>query len=68
MPIMGVIPDDDNISTFSTLGAFAYGTSGARAFSLLAENVHSGTKKIYDCSARYSGVIGAIRRSIKRRV
>jgi len=68
LPISGVIPDDDNINTLSTLGAFAYGTSGARAFSLLAENIHSGSRKIYDCANKYRGVIGAIRRNIKRRV
>lgn len=66
--IMGVIPDDDAISTLSSLGAFAYGTSGARAFSILAENIHNGSKKIYDCTNRYRGVMGVIRRNLKRRV
>ena len=68
LPIMGVIPDDDEISTLSTLGAFAYGTSGSRAFSILAENVHNGSKKIYDCTYKYRGLVGVIRRNIKRRV
>ena len=68
VPIMGVIPDDDDISTLSTLGAFAYNTSGARAFSILAENVHNGSRKIYDCKTKYTGLIGTIRRNIKRRV
>lgn len=68
IPILGVIPDDDNIATLSSLGSFAYGTSGAKAFSILAENVHNGSKKIYDCTYKYRGVMGVIRRNIKRRV
>ncbi|MDD4815590.1 MAG: septum site-determining protein MinD [Clostridia bacterium] len=68
IPILGVIPDDDNIATLSSLGSFACGTSGARAFSILAENIHNGSKKIYDCTYRYRGVMGVIRRNIKRRV
>lgn len=66
--ILGVIPDDDEISTLSTLGAFASGSSGARAFSILAENVHNGSKKVYDCTQKYKGLVGLIRRNIKRRV
>ena len=68
IPILGVIPDDDAISTLSSLGAFAYGTSGAKAFAILAENIHNGSKKIYDCCHKYRGVVGIIRRNIKRRV
>lgn len=66
--VIGVIPEDDAISTLSSLGSFSYGTSGSRAFSILAENVHEGSKKIYDCTNKYRGVIGIIRRNIKRRV
>lgn len=66
--ILGVIPEDDAVSSLSSLGAFAYGTSGAKAFSLLAENLHNGCKKIYDCTYKYRGVVGIIRRNIKRRV
>lgn len=68
IPILGVIPDDDAISTLSSLGAFAYGTSGAKAFAILAENIHNGSRKIYDCAQKYRGVVGIIRRNIKRRV
>jgi len=68
IPIVGVIPEDDAISTLSSLGAFAYGTSGAKAFSILAENIHNGSKKIYDCTYKYRGIVGLIRRNIKKRV
>ena len=66
--IVGVIPDDDEVSTLSTLGAFSLSSSGTRAFSLLAENVHNGTRKVYDCTLKYRGIMGALRRTIKKRV
>ena len=66
--ILGVIPDDDALGALSSLGAFSYGTSGARAFQILAENLHNGSKKIYDCTQKYRGLTGLIRRNLKRRV
>lgn len=66
--VLGVIPDDDALATLSTLGAFAFNTTGTRAFSVLAENVHSGTKKIFDCTHKYRGMVGTIRRNLRRRV
>lgn len=66
--ILGVIPEDDEVSTLSSLGAFSLSSAGTRAFSLLAENVHNGTRKVYDCTAKYRGFFGSLRRSIKRRV
>ena len=66
--IVGVIPEDDEVSTLSSLGAFSLNSAGTRAFSLLAENVHNGTKKVYDCTLKYRGFIGTLRRNIKKRV
>lgn len=66
--ILGVIPDDDALGALSSLGAFSYGTNGARAFQILAENLHNGSKKIYDCTHKYRGLTGVIRRNLRRRV
>lgn len=66
--VLGVIPDDDALGTLSALGAFSNGSSGTRAFVLLAENLHNGSKKIYDCTFRYRGFGGVIRRNLRRRV
>lgn len=66
--VLGVIPDDDAIATLSAIGAFCFGTSGTRAFAVLAENLQNGTKKIYDCTYRYRGMVGTIRRNLRRRV
>lgn len=67
VPILGVIPDDDMISKLSCIGGHG-GESSLRAWTLLAENLHTGTKKIYDCTSKYQGFWGRIRRSIKNRI
>ena len=66
--ILGVVPDDDAISALSAIGAIPSGTSSSRAFAILAENLHTGTKKIFDCTYRYRGIAGTIRRNLKRRI
>ena len=66
--ILGVVPDDDSISALSSLGEFGSNTTSSRAFSLLAENLHNGSKKIYDCTYKYKGVLGVIRRNLKRKI
>ena len=66
--VLGVVPEDDALSTLSSLGAFAYNTSGAKAFTILAENLHNGTKKIYDCTNKYRGILGTIKRNLRRKI
>lgn len=67
IPIAGVVPDDDDITALSYLGGLG-GSGSNRAWSLLAENIHNKTRKIYDCTSKYRGILGGIRRNIKRRM
>ena len=67
IPILGVVPEDDDITALSSLGALGGGNSN-RAWILLSENLHNGTKKVYDCTQKYRGLLGTIRRNIKRRM
>ncbi len=64
--LLGVIPENDEI----TKGQFPLATNPelSRAITLLAENVHNGTKKIYDCSKKYRGFWGLLRRNLKKKV
>ena len=62
IPLVGVSPDDDKITAGLTLGV---GQSG-KAFSVLAANVRKNKRKIYDCTAKYTGFFGSIRRKLKR--
>lgn len=66
--ILGVIPDDDALGALSAIGAFSFGTNGTKAFAILAENLQNGGRKIYDCTYRYRGMVGTIRRNLRRRV
>lgn len=66
--ILGVVPEDDDISTLSSIGGFSASLSSGRAFTLLAENLHTGTQKVFDCTNRYKGFFGSLRRNLKRKV
>lgn len=66
--IIGIIPEDDDISLLSAVGGIASANASGRSFTLIAENLHNGTKKLYDYTMKYRGLFGGIRRSLKRRV
>ncbi len=59
--LIGVIPEDDGI-------VIGKGESGdaKRAFKILADNVRLNKRKIFDCTARYVGFSGSIRRKLKK--
>lgn len=66
---VGVIPESDDITTCnSTGGKLRHGSSAEFAFTLIAENIHKGTRKIYDCTHRFKGVFGRLKRNLKRLV
>ena len=64
--LLGTVPEEEEITKTTTLTATSSELN--RAMSLLAENIHNGTKKIFDCSKKYRGFWGTIRRGIKRKV
>ena len=68
IPLLGVIPEDDEISSSCSVGGFLNSLESTRAFTLLCENIHNGTKKIFDCTYKYRGLMGYLKRSIKKRV
>lgn len=66
IPLFGVIPEDDNVSQMSSQGRIMLDCESARAFTLLSENIHNGSKKIYDCTYKYRGLIGYFKRNIRK--
>lgn len=68
IPLLGVIPEDDEISSSCSVGEILKSGESIRAFTLLTENLHEGTKKIFDCTYKYRGVMGYVRRQLKRKV
>lgn len=60
---LGVIPEDDgvNLSELSALKG-----SADLAYNILADNLHNGKNTMFDCTAKYSGFLGRIRRNLRR--
>ncbi len=60
---LGVVPDSDMINVHGT----AQGNI-SEPFDMLADNLHNGNSNMYNCTARYTGILGRLRSSIRRRV
>ncbi len=64
----GVIPEDDKIITNTSDTITNYKVAVNRAFDILASNVITGEKKLFDCTFKYRGLFGSIKKLIKRSV
>ncbi|MEG2015142.1 MAG: hypothetical protein RR086_05360, partial [Clostridia bacterium] len=60
---LGVLPEEDCVNCFTTAPEYA-----CEPYMILADNLHFGTSKMFDCIKMYSGFWGKIRSSIKRKV
>lgn len=65
----GVIPEDDSIAYLGAGGKVRidYNCPSFRAINILCENICTGSKKLYDCTYRYKGFLGGVRRLLKRK-
>lgn len=67
--ITGVIPENDSIVYNTAIGRTLYGSACIReTFCMVADNIHTGGNRLYDCTKPYKGFLGAIKRNIKKRV
>ena len=64
----GVIPEDDGIITNTSDNIKNYKIACNRAFEILANNVANGEKKLFDCTYKYKGFLGSIKKLLKRSV
>lgn len=64
----GVIPEDDRLICLTSEDAKNNRLVVNRAFDLLADNVVTGSKRLFDCTYKYRGFIGSIKRILKRSV
>ena len=64
-PIVGVIPTDDNLLTSGNCYLDNCTTAG-RAFYKLARSIITGKIKYVDPTKKYNGIVGSIRRGLKR--
>lgn len=64
----GVIPEDDKIIVNTNQSVTNTKYACNRAFEILSNNVIHHQKKLFDCTYKYRGVFGAIKKLIKRSV
>ena len=64
----GVIPEDDNVITTTSDNIKNKKIALNRAFEILTNNIITGEKKLFDCTYRYKGLIGSIKKLLKRSV
>lgn len=67
--LIGVVPDDDVISIelYKNIRSDDV-TNFSESMNMIANNIVMGENRIYDCTRRYRGVIGNLRKKIKRRL
>ena len=63
-----VIPEDDAVITNTSETIKNNKVAVNRAFEIMAENVITGSKKMYDCTYKYRGILGGIKKLLKRSV
>ena len=65
--VIGAIPEDDMISIQLMSGGAIYRKSQSYlAFKNVADSIHYGVSNVYDCTKKYKGFIGNIKRKIRR--
>ena len=64
----GVIPEDDSVLTLNSDNIKNHKVALNRAFEILVNNIITGEKKLFDCTYKYKGFFGAIKRKLKRSV
>ena len=67
--LLGVVPDDDMVAVqMYRGGALEKDCQANLSLKMIADNIINGENKIFDCTKRYKGVIGSIRKKIKSRL
>lgn len=67
--LLGVVPDDDGVNLALNIGGAVSKNSVAyEAFDIISRNLHNGERVVYDCTKRYKGLIGSIRKKIRKMV
>lgn len=64
----GVIPEDDKVITNTSENISNNKIAVNRAFDIFADNIITGGKKLFDCTYKYKGILGGIKKLLKRSV
>lgn len=67
--LLGVIPEDDNISTLLGIGKTVNRNCDSYlAFNILAKNLLGESKILFDCTEKYKGFLGIFKRVIRKKI
>lgn len=66
----GVVPEDDFITLASNFNKqkIDYSYSCFRAIKVLSENIQTNSNKLFDCTHKYKGLFGSVKRILKRKI
>jgi len=63
LPVIGSVPEDDEVILSATVGKISDTKSRHyRAVCMIASNLMLGTNTLYDCTAKYRGIVGFFRK------
>lgn len=66
--LLGVVPDDDNLGIKIAGKFYKLNEKKLSAIDVLGLNLHNGTNYIFDYMARFRGLFGNIKRSLRRKL
>ena len=67
LQIIGVVPEDDEINNQLLLGGDIHQITPAYiSFRKIAKSIVSGKVELYDCTKRYKGILGNIRKKLRK--
>lgn len=67
LDILGVVPEDDNISyQLVSSGQLAHKAEAYLAFASIVKKLHNGEGEVYDCTKKYKGFLGGIKKNIRK--
>ncbi len=65
IPLLGVVPEDDSKALCKIDEEMS---EADKAYSIIAKNIFYGQNNIYDCTQKYKGFLGLIKRNLRGRV
>ena len=64
--LYGVVPENDIISQQLLIGGTVKNGEIRKAFKLIAKRINDGGTEIFDCTKKYKGFIGNIKKTLRR--
>ncbi len=64
--VLGVVPEDDNISKQLLVGGILNDSNAKTSFGYIANKLNNGAEVVYDCTKKYKGMFGSVKRNLKK--